>query len=102
MINAPIQADESVIVCDAMARLSELRNERFQPNMMIHDDLTFIWPVNEIDKNAEVVIDHMIHTPFEWAQVVPIVVEMSVGSDWANQKAVGEFSSDKWEGYVSR
>lgn len=98
LINAPIQADETIIVCDAMARLSELGEDCFQPNMMIHDDLTFIWPERDVDKNAEVVIDHMIHVPFKWARVVPIVVEMSVGTDWANQKPVGEYSSDKWNG----
>lgn len=98
LINSPIQADESIIVCDAMARLSELREPRFQPNMEIHDDLTFVWPVRDIDRNAEVVIDHMIHVPFDWANVVPIVVEMSVGEDWASQKAIGEYSSDTWNG----
>jgi uracil-DNA glycosylase family 4 len=98
LINAPIQADESAIVCDAMARLSELDEPRFQANMMIHDDLTFFWPRHEIDKNSEVVLQHMLYTPFEWAHVVPIVVEMSVGTDWANQKSVGEYSSADWSG----
>ncbi len=95
LINAPIQADESLIVCDAMARLSELGDPRFQASMEIHDDLTFFWPAAEIERNAEVVIAHMLNCPFDWINV-PIVVEMSVGDDWASTKEVGVFASDTW------
>ena len=101
LINAPIQADEAMIVCDAMARLSQLGEPRYQANMEIHDDLTFVWPKREIERNAEVVIDHMLHVPFEWAHSVPIVVEMSVGQDWAELEEVGDFASDRWKGRLS-
>lgn len=95
MINAPIQADESIIVCDAMARLSEMEDNRFQANLMVHDDLTFIWHKSEVERNAEVVIKAMLDCPYEWAHVVPLGVEMSVGMDWAKQDGVGEFYSDQ-------
>lgn len=98
MINAPIQADESAIVLDAMTRLSKRDYVRYQANMEIHDDLTFIWPVEEIEENAEVVIREMLSTPFEWAHCVPLVVEMSIGDNWAEQQKVGEFASDTWSG----
>lgn len=99
LINAPIQADEALIVCDAMSRLSELEDDRYQAAMEIHDDLTFVWPTKEIDKNAEVVIEHMLNVPFEWARVVPIGVEMSIGDNWGEMVEVEEkFSSKTWRG----
>lgn len=98
LINAPIQADEAIIVLTAMAELSEMEDPRFHANMEIHDDLTFVWHEDEIERNAEVVIDTMLHTPYEWAHIVPIGVEMSVGDDWESVKGVGEYFSDQWDG----
>lgn len=100
LVNSPIQADETIIVTTAMAELSQRQEpERFQASMEIHDDLTFFWDKAEIEKNAEVVIEHMLLTPFEWAHVVPIQVEMSIGDDWASVEEVGVYKSvspDKW------
>lgn len=100
MINAPIQADETIIVFDAMARLSEMDFDRFVATLMVHDDLTFEWYDEEIEENAEVVVKTMINTPYEWAHVVPIEVEMSVGPSWGDIKEVGKFASNKWNGIV--
>lgn len=99
LINAPIQADESTIVCDAMARLSELEDDRFQAMLEVHDDLTFCWPATEVEKNSEVVIEHMLNTPFEWARVVPLGVERSIGDNWGELHEDGEkYSSKTWKG----
>jgi len=98
LINAPIQADESIIVMDAMNRLSELEDDDFQANLMVHDDLTFIWHKDKVDELAETVITMMLDVPFKWARIVPIGVEMSIGRDWYKQETVGEFFSDKWSG----
>ena len=98
LINAPIQADEAMIVIDAMNRLSCTQLIELQPNLEIHDDLTFLWRADEIEKWAPKVIDMMVHTPFKWAHCVPIVVEMSVGTDWSNQKEIGVYASDTWKG----
>lgn len=98
LINAPIQADEAIIVLTAMAELCEMGEPRLHPNMEIHDDLTFIWPKGEVERNAETVIDTMLNTPYDWAHVVPIGVEMSVGPDWDAMEAVGEYFSDQWSG----
>lgn len=92
IINAPIQADEAAIVCDAMDRLSRA-SWKYQANMEIHDDLTFIWPKEKIDEYAPKVIGMMIDVPFDWAHCVPIVVEMSVGNDWYSLEEVGVYSS---------
>lgn len=102
IINTPIQSDEAAIVCDAMNRLSELGDDRYQASLEIHDDLTFIWDADEVDKNAEVVIGMMLKVPFEWAQIVPLGVEMSIGDNWAEQKQVGEYFSDHWDGNFKR
>jgi uracil-DNA glycosylase family 4 len=99
-INSPIQADEAIIVMDAMIRLSEMQDPRYQAALMIHDDLTFFWPKNELEKRAEVVVKTMINVPYEWAKVVPIEVVMSVGEDWIHQKEVGKFRNDRWNGII--
>jgi DNA polymerase I-like protein with 3'-5' exonuclease and polymerase domains len=104
IINSPIQSDEAIIVCDAMARLSRRSYEEghpaYQAMLEIHDDLTFLWPKKDIERNAEVVIQTMIDTPFEWAHCVPIEVEMSVGDNWAELKKIGAYASDTWKGGV--
>jgi DNA polymerase I-like protein with 3'-5' exonuclease and polymerase domains len=93
LINAPIQADEALIVCDAWYRLSQ-RDIPYHPNLMVHDDLTFIWSNREIEKYVPVVVADMLYTEHEWVKVVPLGVEMKIGDDWATQKAVAEFFSD--------
>ncbi|MDP3937712.1 MAG: DNA polymerase, partial [Deltaproteobacteria bacterium] len=98
LINSPIQADEAKIMLDAMTRLSKIDHDLFQANMEIHDDLTFIWPKRKVDELAPTVIREMLEVPFEWAKVTPIVVEMSVGKDWATQKEVGVFASHRYDG----
>jgi uracil-DNA glycosylase family 4 len=98
LINTPIQSDEAIIVCDAMSRLCELRRPALQPNMEIHDDLSFIWPEDKVDEYARIVLDVMLNCPFEWAQIVPLGVELSVGDNWFKQKAVGEYFTDTWKG----
>jgi DNA polymerase-1 len=102
LINAPIQADEAIIVLTAMAELAEMGDPRFVANMEIHDDLTFFWHVDEIERNAETVIDTMLNTPYDWAHIVPIGVEMSVGDDWESVKGVGEYFSDQWNGRLQK
>jgi len=93
-INSPIQSDEALIVCTAMAELSERGELKFQANIEVHDDLTFVWKKKEIDRNAEVVAKAMTKLNFPWLNV-PIVVEMSVGDDWASTREVAKFSSTK-------
>ena len=100
LINTPIQSDESIIVLDAMARLSELQDPRYQAALEVHDDLTFFWPKKEVEKRLEVVVKEMINIPFEWANIVPIAVEASWGPDWINMTKIGEYSNDKWNGIV--
>lgn len=98
IINTPIQSDEAIIVCDAMVRLCDLGRHALQPNGVVHDDLFFIWLEAKVEEYARIVIDTMLHCPFEWAQIVPLGVEFSVGPNWFNQKTVGEYFTDTWKG----
>lgn len=99
-INLPIQGDEAFIVMDAMARLAELEDQRYQPMLMVHDDLTFKMPKKDVEKRLEVIVKEMINVPFEWANIVPIEVEVSWGRDWINMTEIGKYSNDKWNGIV--
>lgn len=92
LINAPIQADEALIVTTAMSALSEKDDERLQAYMEIHDDLIFIWEKHEIDKLAPIVIGEMLKLRWDWLNV-PLVAEMSVGKNWSEMKEVGVFES---------
>lgn len=92
LINSPIQSDESLIVCSAMSRLSEMEESRFQASMEIHDDLSFIWPKKDIEKNSEVVVKEMLRIEYDWINV-PLAVEISVGENWCDLEEIGRHSS---------
>jgi DNA polymerase-1 len=90
MINSPIQADECVIVCAAWDSLSRERNRYLQPVMMIHDDLTFIFPRKRLEEYIDIAVDHMTRINFPWINC-PLEVEVSTGQDWANLKEIGKY-----------
>lgn len=98
LINAPIQADETIIVCDAMTRLSQTGDELLQANMMIHDDLTFIWPKKDFDALLEEVVPVMVKKNFDWINV-PLEIEISYGKNWADMKDLCLFESTAKGGY---
>jgi uracil-DNA glycosylase family 4 len=95
IINSPIQADESMIMFDAMQRISR---RGLAASMEIHDDLTFIWHKKQVEANAEIVIEEMIKHNIPWTKCVPLGVEMSIGRNWSKMTPSGEFSSDSWKG----
>ena len=96
--NSPVQGTAAEIVLDAMCRLSETQDQRLQPEINIHDDLTFLRvPEKDIDVIAEKIIGMMLQVPFEWAHIVPITVEMSLGKNWADMEEIGNYSSDTWK-----
>lgn len=91
-LNYPIQGVEPDIVLDAMNRLSE---KDIQADLEVHDDLTFSFEENELDDMLPVIIEEMIRPTFEFINV-PLVVEASVGKNWAELELIGEYSSDQW------
>lgn len=92
MINSPIQADEALLVCDAMSRLSEMDDEVYQPNFEVHDDLTFVWETAKIEQYAEIVVREMTMISYDWINV-PMAVEMSIGDSWGEMTEVAKYSS---------
>lgn len=99
MINYPIQNGEAEIVLDCMSRMSETEDPDLQPEINVHDDLTSVRVLEDrVDDVAEKMITMMLDVPFEWARVVPISVEVSVGKNWMQMKEIGTFSSDEWFG----
>src|SRR5262249_35125587 len=105
LINTPIQSDEAIMVFDGMIRLCETGEDRFVPFMMIHDDVSMIWPESEIERNAEVVVDTLLRCSLEWAHIVPIAVEMSVGQSWDKMEEIssyGPLESDTWAGKLKK
>lgn len=97
IINSPIQGSAAEIVLDAMSRLSESGDPELQPEINIHDDLTFLRvKVNRANVIAEKVIGTMLKVPFKWAHVVPITVEMSMGKNWCDLEEIGVYSSATW------
>lgn len=97
IINTPIQGTAADIVTDAMNRLSEFseltEQDRFQPVLNIHDDLTFYTPDETIDADVSVIAEYMCDSRFDFINV-PIIVEVSAGLSWDNQTEIGVFRSD--------
>lgn len=96
VINSPIQGTAAEIVMDAMSRLSETKIWDLQPELNIHDDLTWISvPEEEVESHVEKALDIMLDVPFDFVNV-PIMAEVSIGPNWADLHDEGKFSSDKW------
>lgn len=105
ILNSGVQGTAAEIVLDAMSRLSETGDPELQPEINIHDDLTFVDVVaKRADIVAEKIIDMMINVPFKFVNV-PIVVEMGVGRNWCDidelkdesGKTISVYSSDEWK-----
>jgi len=105
IINSPVQGTEAEIVCDGWSRLFETKDDELCPELMIHDDLTFVRiEEDRAEAVATTVLDTLLTTPFEWINV-PITVELSSGRNWMpydketnpyGLAEIGAFSSDTW------
>lgn len=102
IINAPIQADETIIVESAHIALSEIDPDLYAASMMIHDDLTFLFPTKRLDECIDTAIYEMTKVRYDWIDPVPLEVEVSIGDDWGNQEDAGKFKNrpDGKDGYV--
>lgn len=107
VINSPVQGTESDIVMDGMCRLYESGDRELIPELMIHDDLTFMRiEEDRAEDIASTVLDSLLTTPFDFINV-PITVELSAGKNWMpydkeinpeGLQEIGAFSSDSWFG----
>lgn len=95
--NSPVQGFTCEFVLDGMCRLSETGDPLLQPEIQIHDDLTWVSvPAEKVDYVAEKALEILL-TPsddFKDFICVPITLEMSVGDDWLHMEDIGVFSSD--------
>lgn len=82
IINTPIQGTACEIVMDGMNRLSEMAtttgDDNFQPNINIHDDLTFVPLEAKVDYYLERIIPEMLNCKFPFINV-PLTLEVSIG-----------------------
>ena len=100
--NAPIQGDASDLVVDAGNRLAQQGLREDNPalimNMNIHDDLTTFAPDDKADDVISAMVETMLHPSYDhWdCKECPLGVEVSVGTNWSNQKAIGTWYSDEF------
>lgn len=83
VFNNPVQCTMAEMVMDAMTTLSikaQKENDwHFQPRLMIHDDLTFIFPDNRLDYYLTKTVKIMLEiSKFDFVNV-PITLEVSIG-----------------------
>jgi DNA polymerase I-like protein with 3'-5' exonuclease and polymerase domains len=102
LINAPIQADETIIVLSSHIALTRLDPELYTPCMEIHDDLTFHLPERGLDERIDVILREMTKVRFDWIDPIPLEVELAVGDDWDGLKDRGKFKNrpDGKPGYI--
>lgn len=99
LINAPIQADEALIVCESMYRLSKTNDDYLQAMLEIHDDLTFLVPNKKVDHLIDIITREMTRPVFDWFNV-PIVCEVKIGQNWGEMEELKEkFSSEQLWGH---
>lgn len=91
LMNSPIQGTASDIVVNAM---NSLIKNGVDVRMNIHDDITFIADDNVLDQTIEKVVRLMTKKSFDFINV-PLTVEVELGKNWAQQKPVGVFCSEK-------
>lgn len=105
MIIQPIQNGEAVIILDCQNELQKLAIERNDPYLMprinVHDDLTFILPDKDdrIEEYLRIITEVMTKIRYRW-QIVPLIVEASIGYDWCDMSEITTFEGDYVRGNV--
>lgn len=98
VINLPIQGTAADIVTEAMCAVSEAAYERDMPDAVpsinIHDDLTFEVTEETVDPVLKLVVPEMCKHRFDYINV-PLVVEVSIGTNWANLTEIKKYRSDE-------
>ena len=98
IINMPIQGTAAEIVTTAMSALSELAyqegNPNLQPNLNVHDDLSFFIREAEVYISMDQIAHEMCKHRFDYINV-PLVVEASVGDRWDTLKEVKVYRSNE-------
>lgn len=97
IINHPIQGTAADIVTEGMNAISELGEATDRnfliPRLNVHDDLSFYIPDAELDSGIKVVAQEMCRPRFDYINV-PLVVEVSIGTNWADLEEIAVYRSD--------
>lgn len=94
--NSGVQGTAAEIIMDGMCRLSETGIWDYQPEINVHDDLTFMsLPEDRDEEIIEQILTIMLDVPFDFVNV-PITVEVATGANWDEMEEVGTFSSDSF------
>lgn len=95
LINMPVQGTACEIVLGGMNALSERADAEGRPELQPafngHDDLTFIVPDALLERSVEAIAYEMAMPRYSYV-IVPLIVEVSVGSRWDRLEEVGKFS----------
>lgn len=98
IINHPIQGTAADIVTRGMVELTERSyaegNSNIRPNLNVHDDLTFLPLVSQLDKTLAIVAEEMCRHHFDWINV-PLMVEASIGMNWCDLEEIKKYRSDE-------
>jgi uracil-DNA glycosylase family 4 len=96
IINCPIQGTAADIVTEGMNALSERAmlddDPDLQPNLNVHDDLTFLLPDATLEQKIPIIVREMCLPRFDYINV-PLVVEASVGDRWHTLQEIGVYKS---------
>jgi uracil-DNA glycosylase family 4 len=84
------------LVINAQRKISEYayRNNKphLQPIMNIHDDLSFYLPEDSLADDIEIIARLMCTDTFDFI-TVPLTVEVSVGTNWADKEEIHTFNT---------
>jgi uracil-DNA glycosylase family 4 len=98
VINTPIQGTAAAAVLEAQNAMSQMalkeRDPFLHPRINIHDDLTFLLPDDgRLPQYIKLIGETMVKCRFDW-QIVPLAVDCTIGTDWANMEYVSSFTGD--------
>lgn len=100
LINMPIQGTAADIVTEGMVGITERGIaedlEYLIPVLNVHDDLTYYLPESgpARDYAVKAITEEMCRIRFPWINV-PLLIEMSTGRNWYEQKEVAKFWSNE-------
>ena len=94
--NTGAQANASDIVVRAMNRLSKYavktKQEKFQPILNIHDDISFYLPEASLKEDIELIAKEICNPCFDFINV-PIGVEVSIGDSWGELSKYKDYNT---------
>ena len=98
IINMPIQGTAFDIVGAGMNALSERAQEtddwELQTCLQVHDDLSSWISDETLEQKMPIIAEEMCRHRFDFINV-PLLVEMSIGANWADLQEVAKYRSDK-------